>query len=394
MKKNAYNRTLFACFLGYIVQAIINNFAPLLFITFNTSYGIELSKITFIVTINFGIQLLVDLVSVKFVDKIGYRASMIIAHLSCTVGLIMMAILPDLLGNPYVGLLIAVMFYAVGGGLLEVIVSPVVEACPTDNKEAAMSLLHSFYCWGHVGVVIISTLFFSLAGIHNWKILACIWALIPLANMFVFMKVPIPTLLKEGDSGMSVRELLTSGVFWLFIVLMACAGSCEQAVSQWASAFAEKGLNISKTAGDLAGPMMFAILMGTSRALYGKYGDRIPLEKVMVGSGLLCLASYLVISLSPVAWLSLVGCAVAGFSVGIFWPGTFSMASKSIPRGGTALFAFLALGGDLGCSGGPTYVGMFSKLFGDNLGRGILCASVFPIVLLIGLVIKKKTVKD
>lgn len=387
-----YKGTIFACFLGYIVQAIVNNFAPLLFLTFNSNYGISLSKITFLVTINFGIQLLVDLVSVKFVDKIGYRASMILAHLLATVGLVLMAFLPELLPDPYVGLLMAIFLYAIGGGLLEVVVSPVVEACPTDNKEAAMSLLHSFYCWGHVGVVLISTLFFATAGISHWKIMACIWALVPLANMFVFMKVPVPTLLPEGEKGMSVKELFRSGIFWLFMVLMACSGACEQAVSQWASTFAEKGLSISKTAGDLAGPMFFAIMMGSARAFYGKLGDRLPLGKFMTGSTVLCLFSYLLISLSPIPWLSLVGCGLAGFSVGILWPGTFSMASKAMPRGGTALFAFLALGGDLGCSGGPTYVGLFSGMFGDDLGKGILCAVVFPVVMLICLFVKKRTV--
>lgn len=388
-----YNKTMYACFVGYIVQAIVNNFVPLLFLTFHNSYGIALTQITFLVTINFGVQLLVDAASVGFVDKIGYRAAMILAHAVAAAGLIALTVLPGILPNAYVGLLIATVLYAVGGGLLEVVVSPVMEACPTENKETAMSLLHSFYCWGHVGVVLISTLFFHLAGIANWRIMAVVWALVPIVNMIVFMKVPVPELLAEGEKGMSLGQLFTSKVFWLFVLLMACAGACEQAVSQWASTFAEQGLQVSKTIGDLAGPMFFAVTMGSARAIYGKFGERLPLEKCMVGSGILCLFSYLLIALSPVPALSLVGCGICGFSVGILWPGTFSLASKSMPTGGTALFAMLALGGDVGCSGGPTFVGIFSGLFGDNLGRGILCAVVFPILLLVGLAIHHKFAK-
>lgn len=388
-----YNKTMYACFVGYIVQAIVNNFVPLLFLTFHNSYGIALTQITFLVTINFGVQLLVDAASVGFVDKIGYRAAMILAHAVAAAGLIALTVLPGILPNAYFGLLIATVLYAVGGGLLEVVVSPVMEACPTENKETAMSLLHSFYCWGHVGVVLISTLFFHLAGIANWRIMAVVWALVPIANMIVFMKVPVPELLAEGEEGMSLGQLFTSKVFWLFVLLMACAGACEQAVSQWASTFAEQGLQVSKTIGDLAGPMFFAVTMGSARAIYGKFGEKLPLEKCMVGSGILCLFSYLLIALSPVPALSLVGCGICGFSVGILWPGTFSLASKSMPTGGTALFAMLALGGDVGCSGGPTFVGIFSGLFGDNLGRGILCAVVFPILLLVGLAIHHKFAK-
>lgn len=383
--KNRYNKTMYACFIGYIVQAVVNNFVPLLFLTFHDVYGIALTQITFLVTVNFGVQLLVDMVSVRFVDRIGYRASMILAHAAAALGLIALTVLPEILPDAYTGLLIAVVLYATGGGLLEVVVSPVVEACPTENKETAMSLLHSFYCWGHVGVVLVSTLFFHLAGIENWKIMAVLWALVPIANMVLFMKVPVPKLLSDGEDGMSLGQLFASKVFWLFVLLMACAGACEQAVSQWASTFAEQGLRVSKTIGDLAGPMFFAVMMGSSRAVYGKFGEKLPLEKCMVGSGVLCLFSYLLIALSPIPALALAGCGICGFSVGILWPGTFSMASKAMPAGGTALFAMLALGGDLGCSGGPTYVGISSGLLGDNLGFGILCAAVFPVLLLTGL---------
>ena len=383
--KDKYKNTMVACFVGYVVQAIINNFAPLLFLMFHNEYGIPMTRITFLVTLNFGTQLLVDLLAVKFVDRIGYRASMVLAHGTAAAGLLAMAMLPQVMENPYAGLLVAVVLYAIGGGLLEVVVSPVVEACPTDNKETAMSLLHSFYCWGHVGVVLLSTLFFAVFGIDHWNLLAVMWALIPIVNMFVFMRVPVPELIAEGEEKMSIKGLFRSGVFWLFVLLMACAGSCEQAVSQWASTFAEQGLKVSKTMGDLMGPMLFAITMGSSRAIYGKMGEKIPLEKTMMGSGILCLVSYLMISLSTWPLLSLLGCGICGFSVGILWPGTFSLAAKAMPTGGTALFAFLALGGDLGCGGGPTYVGLFSGFFEDDLHRGILCGIIFPLILILGL---------
>ncbi len=389
--QNQYNKTISACFTGYIVQAIVNNFTPLLFLFFQKSYHIPLSQITLLVTFNFGIQLLVDLLSVGFVDKIGYRASMVIAHVLSAAGLILLTVLPEILPVPFAGILTAVMIYAIGGGLLEVLVSPVVEACPSDNKEKAMSMLHSFYCWGHAGVVLLSTLFFYVAGIENWKILAVIWALIPLANAFVFTRVPIAPLMEDGESGMRLQELFRLKVFWILLVMMVCAGASEQAVSQWASTFAEKGLGISKTAGDLAGPLAFAILMGTSRLFYGKYGERIHLERFMVYSSCLCILSYLGISLSPFPQLGLIACAICGLSVGIMWPGTFSKASAALPKGGTAMFALLALGGDVGCSGGPTLVGMVSGALGDDLKKGVLAGIVFPVLLLIGIVLCRKT---
>ncbi len=388
-----YKKTIHACFIGYIVQAIINNFAPLLFLNFHNSYNISLAKITMLVTFNFGLQLIIDFLSAGFIDKIGYRASALIAHILSAIGLISLTILPEVFSNPFEGLLVAVLIYAAGGGLLEVLISPIVEACPTDNKEKTMSLLHSFYCWGHVGVVLFSTLFFGLFGIRNWKILALLWALIPIVNALIFTKVPIVPLIAEDEKGLTIKELVKKRAFWILMLLMLCAGACEQSVSQWASTFAEQGLGVKKTIGDLAGPMLFAIMMGTTRVIYGKYGDRINLNKFMLYSGVLCICSYLIISLSPLPVLGLIGCGLCGLSVGILWPGTFSMASAIVKGGGTAMFAFLALAGDLGCSGGPTFVGLISSAAGDNLKTGILAAVVFPIVLLIGITFNRKMKK-
>ena len=382
--RNNFNHTIYAAYFGYITQAIVNNFVPLLFLTFQSEYAISLDKISLLVTFNFGLQLLVDLLSAKFTRKISYRAAIVGAQLFAGAGLIGLAVLPSLFPSPFTGILTAVALYAVGGGLLEVLVSPLVEACPTKKKEAAMSILHSFYCWGHVFVVLCSTAFFKLAGIGNWKILACLWAIIPLVNAAYFCLVPIATL--EGDkNALPLKALFKSKLFWLFFLLMVCAGASELGMSQWASAFAESGLHLSKTAGDLAGPCSFAILMGFARAFYGKFSDKIPLQKFMMASGVLCVASYLLAALAPNPILGLVGCGLCGLSVGIMWPGAYSLSANRMPRGGTAMFALLALGGDFGCTSGPTLVGILSEAFGGNLKMGLLFTAIFPVLLIIGL---------
>ena len=379
-----YKKTTYACFTGYIVQAIVNSFVPLLFVTFQKSYHIPIEQITLLITVNFMIQLLVDMLSAGFIDRIGYRASVIIAHICAALGLALLTVLPELCANHFVGILIAVCIYAVGGGLIEVLISPIIEACPTDNKEAAMSLLHSFYCWGCTGVVLISTLFFTIFGIEHWKVLTLFWTIIPIGNMILFTKVPIYSLTDEGDKGMSIKELFREKIFWVLMLMMVCSGASEQAVSQWASTFAEEGLGIAKTMGDLVGPMTFSILMGISRLIYGKYGDRIDLDKFMKGSCVLCIASYLCISIIPIPIVELIGCGICGFSVGIMWPGTFSKASVALKRGGTLLFAMLALAGDLGCSSGPTLVGFVTGAAGD-MRFGILAGIVAPVLLLAGI---------
>lgn len=377
-----YNHTLRASYIGYISQAIVNNFAPLLFLTFQKTYGISLDKITLLVTMNFAVQLLVDFLAAGFVDRIGYRKAIVLAHLLCAGGVAGLGILPELMADPYLGFLGAVLLYAAGGGLIEVMISPIVEACPTERKEAAMSLLHSFYCWGHVLVVVASTVFFRVAGIGNWRILAFIWALVPFCNCFYFARVPIRSMTGE-DRGMSMRQLAGSGVFWLFVLLMVCSGASEQAMSQWASAFAESALQVGKTMGDLLGPCLFALLMGTSRAVYARFSRHMPLIPFMVGSGFLCIAGYLLAVWSKAPVMALMGCGLCGLSVGILWPGTFSLSCARIPRGGTAMAALLALGGDVGCSLGPTVVGLVSNTAGGSIRAGLLAAVVFPVLLLL-----------
>lgn len=377
-----YKKTMYACFVGYIVQAIVNSFVPLLFVTFQETYNIPLTQITLLITVNFVVQLLIDMLSAGFIDRIGYRAAVILAHICAAAGLALLTILPEVVPDPFVGILIAVFVYAIGGGLIEVLISPIIEACPTDNKESAMSLLHSFYCWGCTGVVLISTIFFTIFGISHWKILTLLWTLLPIANMLLFTKVPIYSLQEEGEKGMNLGELFREKMFWILMLMMVCSGAAEQSVSQWASTFAEKGLGITKSVGDLVGPMLFSILMGLSRLLYGKYGEKLDLDRFMKFSCVLCIVSYLCISFIPVPMVELLGCGLCGFSVGILWPGTFSKAAAALRRGGTLLFAMLALAGDLGCSGGPTLVGFVSSGLGDNLRLGIFAGIIFPVLLL------------
>ena len=381
-KLRRYEHTIYASYLGYITQAIVNNYAPLLFLWFRRDFSLSIAQITLITTVNFGVQLLVDALSAGFVDKIGYRASAVVAHIFAVAGLAGMTFLPSVFPSSYTGLMISVILYAIGGGLIEVIISPIVEACPTEKKEAAMSLLHSFYCWGHVGVVLISTAFFAAFGVNNWRILAWLFALIPLFNTFYFMCVPLYPIVKEGEK-MSFGSLIGSKIFWLFLLMMICAGASEQAVSQWSSAFAESALGVSKTVGDLAGPCAFAFLMGVSRAIYGKFGDRLPLKACMVGSSIMCIICYVMICIPSSAPVNLAGCALCGFSVGIFWPGTFSLAAKALPAAGTAMYALMALAGDVGCSSGPSLVGLVTGISGSALKTGIICAVIFPSLMLL-----------
>lgn len=387
--RTSYKHTIAASYIGYITQAIVNNFAPLLFITFHDTYGISLEKIGLLVTVNFGTQLLVDLISAKYVDKIGYRTAIVAAHIFAAAGLIGLGFLPDLFSNPYPGICLAVILYAIGGGLTEVLISPIVEACPTDGKSAAMSLLHSFYCWGSVLVVLLSTVLFSVLGMDSWKTVACLWAVIPLFNVFYFTQVPIASLVEDGE-GMSIGMLFRSKMFWILALLMVCSGASELSMSQWASAFAESGLQVSKAVGDLTGPCFFAVLMGSARVFHAKFADRLELSRYMGFCALLCIAGYLLAALSPAAVLSLLGCGICGFSVGVMWPGTFSLASEKCPKGGTAMFALLALAGDTGCSLGPTVVGFVSAALNDNLKTGLLSAVIFPVLLLFGLFLCKK----
>lgn len=390
-KPKNYKKTLIACYLGFITQAISANFTPLLFLTFKNNYGISLEMIALVPMVFYLTQLLVDLVATKFADVIGYRTCVVVSQAVSAVGLILMAFLPDLLPNPFVGIMIAVVLYAIGSGLIEVLVSPIVEACPFENKAGVMSLLHSFYCWGAVGVILGSTIFFAIFGTSCWKILTLIWAIVPLINSFNFISCPIERLMGEGE-GLKISQLLRLPLFWLMIILMICAGASEATMAQWASAFTESALGVSKTIGDLAGPCLFAVFMGVTRVFYGKFSEKLDLSKVMLGCGALCVVCYLLASLSPLPIFGLIGCALCGLAVGIMWPGTISISSQKCPKGGTAMFAFLALAGDLGATVSPAMVGGIADAVGGSLQTGLLFATVFPVIMIIGLIVLIKKV--
>lgn len=388
MKKN-YRQTLIACYLGFITQAITANFAPLLFLKFHGDYAISLGKIALIPTAFFLTQLIVDVLCAKFVDAIGYRKCVVASEVASAAGLIGMTVLPEILPDPYTGLLLSAIVYAIGSGLIEVLVSPIVEACPFENKASVMSTLHSFYCWGSVAVVLLSTAFFYCFGTANWKWLAILWALVPLYNIYNFSVCPIEHLVEDGK-GMTITALLRTPVFWIAIVLMVCAGASELSMAQWASAFAENALGLTKTVGDLAGPCLFAVAMGICRVFYGQFGTRVRLEPFMLGSGVLCLCCYLLASFSENPVFGLIGCIVCGFSVGIMWPGTISLCSGKMPTGGTAMFALLAMAGDLGGAFGPGIVGYTAQAAGDRLQYGMRMGCIFPVVLIAALLMMNR----
>ena len=381
MSGSNYKGTVISCYIGYVSQAIVNNYSPLLFVMFSSVFGISLGQLSFMIALNFGVQLFTDFMAARFVDKIGYRPFVVAAHFLCAAGLSLLGILPFVM-PPYIGLLIATVFSAVGGGLIEVIVSPIIEACPSDNKASAMSLLHSFYCWGQMAVVLISTLVFRFAGIDMWRIMSCVWALIPFVNAFLYMRVPINAL-PSGEEHSGLTAMFRNKTFVVFFFMMLCAGASELSMSQWASAFAESGLGVSKATGDLLGPCMFAVFMGFARVFYGKFGAQIELSHFMAGSSALCIVSYIITVFSPYPLLSLAGCALCGLSVGIMWPGTFSMASAAMPAGGTAMFAFLALAGDMGCTSGPSLTGRIADMLGSDIKSGFAFATVFPLIMLV-----------
>lgn len=396
MKVRTYRGTRYACYIGYFAQAIVNNLAPLLFIVFQSEFHITYSMISTLVLVNFLTQLLIDVVSVKLVDRIGHRVSLFSAHVLCGVGFILLGTLPQQMASPFAGLLIATVVYAVGGGLIEVLVSPTVESLPGDEKASAMSLLHSFYCWGQVAVVLISTLALKAVGSAHWNLLPIIWAVIPFLNAINFLTVPLIPPLPE-EKGMSVKSLFSSKIFLISLILMACAGASELTMSQWASLFAEKSLGVSKVMGDLLGPCLFAVLMGLGRVLYGLYGSRLRIQSALSACAVLCILAYLLTALAPVPILSLIGCGLCGLSVSLMWPGVYSLSSSHFKRGGTAMFALLATSGDLGCSFGPWLAGMVSDATVEHavagisgLKVGVLLGIVFPLIMMVFLLMLRK----
>ncbi|MEN6582463.1 MAG: MFS transporter [Armatimonadota bacterium] len=391
MQNINYNSTLHACYLGYITQALIVNLPPLLFVVFRDKFGLSYTMLGSLVVVIFITQLVVDALAIKFVDKIGQRVSAVIAHIFAAVGMVALAFLPRLLPQPYVGLVIASLLFAIGGGLIEVLVSPIVESLPGDAKASSMSLLHSFYSWGQVLVVILSTVALLLVGQDLWFLLPLLWAVLPTVTLFKFARVPLVPPEEKGKQT-PLTMLLTSKIFLIALLLMMCSGATEQAMGQWASIFAEKGLGISKTLGDLSGPCLFAVMMGIVRTLYGMKGQKINIQKTLIVCSFLCILSFAITALVPVPAISLLGCSLCGLTVSLMWPGMLSLTARGYPAGGTAMFAMLALGGDLGCSVGPWLTGIVAD--SSNLNIGLLTGMIFPAIMLIGLFILKPLLKS
>lgn len=397
-----FKHTKTACYLGYITQAVVNNLAPLLFVTFQRDFGIGFSKLGTLIVVNFAVQIAVDLLSSRIISMIGIRGACILAHIMSVTGLVLMGTLPMIMYNTFIGLLIALVCCAVGGGLIEVVISPIIEAVPSDNKASQMALLHSFYSWGQVSVVLLSTLYFVTAGIENWFLLPFIYAAIPFLNLFLFIKVPIAQLVEKGKE-MSISSLLRTRILWLMILFMICSGASEMVISQWSSLLAELGLGVSKTVGDILGPCLFAFLMALSRMFFGfKVTDKSLKPSLMI-CALGCFLSFAIVAFSRASILSLIGCGLSGFFVGIMWPGIYSLSASKLPKGGTSMFVLLAFAGDIGCSSGSGLVGYVSDIvkrtghsifkdiiyFADStqlgLKTGIIIAMIFPLILFAGL---------
>lgn len=406
-QKQNFKSTRLACYRGYIVQGIVNNLSPLFFVIFQKEFGISYGMISSLILFNFVTQIIVDILCVKFVDRIGYRITAVAAHVCGAAGLLSLGILPRILPFPFLGLAIATMITAVGGGMIEVIISPIIDSLPSDAKDAKMSLLHSFYCWGQVGVVLITTLAVKLIGEEYWWLLPLFWALVPAYNIMKFAKVPLmPTI--PAEEKIPLGALCRSKIFFLAMVLMLCAGASELAMSQWSSLFAEKALGVPKVLGDLLGPCLFAVFMGIGRMIYGIWGAKLNLHRVLALSSVLCVLCYLGASLVPNPMIALLSCALCGFSISLMWPGVLSTTSAAYPKGGTAMFGVLAVCGDIGCSVGPALTGAVSDFvsrFGafaaslsvtaDQLGlkAGMLSAIVFPLILLLCLVLLKRALQ-
>lgn len=388
MKKLNYKHTISACFIAYMVQAAVCNFAPLLFVGWNKEFNIDIPKLTTIITVTFFTQIVVDLASAKFAEQIGYKKCLIASHICSALGYLLLGTLPYIMGDAFLGIIISVVLYSIGSGLLEVLISPVVESCPTDNKAAAMSLLHSFYCWGTVFVIGVSTLFFIIFGRENWKYLSFFWAIFASLNGCFFCFVPIHEPKNETTKKRD-KSIFSHRFFYLAILLMICSGAAELSMSQWASTFAETGLKVSKTVGDIAGPMAFAVLMGFGRVLFSKLSSKVSIKKYLCFSAVLCIASYLIACMSSNAIISLIGCALCGFSVSAMWPGTISLTTELTGCTSTVMFAFLAVSGDIGCTSGPTIIGWITSALNDDLKKGLIFSIAFPIIFLIVLISTK-----
>lgn len=391
-----YKHTLHSCYLAYVTQAAVVNLAPILFVIFQTEFGLTYQQIGALSLINFLTQLSIDAVAIKTLDKVGYRPAAIGCCACCTLGFLLLAICPAIWPGEFFALCLPVIVYAVGGGLAEVIVSPIADSLPLENKEGSMALVHGAYSWGQAAVVLVSTCTLAIIGHARWQWLPLIWAILPLYNLFRFCRVPLmPTIPDEHRT--PLRDLLKNGTLWLFLLVMLCAGASEVAMSQWSSLFAEKALGVNKVLGDIAGPCLFAVFMGLGRIGFGKFGTKWKLSRILLLCALLAIVCYLLTAFFPHPIISLTACALTGLAVSLMWPGTVSLSAAAFPLGGAALFAFLALFGDLGCSVGPWLTGVVSDAVSVSnsdmaLRIGLAAGTIFPLTLFVTLFFLKSKI--
>lgn len=375
-----YLPTKLAGYVGFIVQAIVNNFLPILFIVFQDVYGLGYEKLGRLIVINFATQMFIDFITPKIIHKLGYRRAAFLCQFTACVGLCLMAVLPRFMSNTYLAIIISIVFYATGSGLMEVILSPMIEMLPTGNKSGNMAVLHSFYCWGQTVVVPLTTLMVFIFGRENWTYIPLVWAVVPFVNMFTFLRVPIVEPDSEEKQS-TFLELARTPKFVVYMVMMLCAGASEIAMSQWSSLFVEQALGVSKAIGDIVGPCLFALFMALGRVIYASLSKKVSFTRLLIWLNLLCFICYVMVALCHIAVLSLVFCALCGLSVSISWPGIYSAGARTFKTGGAVMFSAFAMCGDTGCALGPGLVGLVAEY--TNLNVGFLVAAVFPLIMVI-----------
>lgn len=394
-----YRLTIRCCYLGMFVQAIVINLAPILFIPFKEQLGLTFEQLGRLILINFVTQVAFDLIAGATVTRLGVRRMVVAAHILVTLGLWLFAWLPGRLTSPYAGLVIGTIVFSMGGGVLELLLSPIINAVPSERKAADMSLLHSFYAWGQMTVILLTALAVFVLPAGPWRWVAPFWSIVPALGAWGFSRAPIPPFVEE-EKRHRLRELLRVPAFLAAMLGLALAGASEIAISQWISAFAEKALRFPKLLGDLGGVCLFAAALGVGRTWYGLYGHKVCIRTRMIGGALLATVMYVLASLSPWPWVSLLACVMSGLAVSLFWPGLLSLTAVRFPLAGASMFAVLCAAGDMGCALAPWAVGLCADRvtalgLGGGMGwtpeafglrMGLLAGALFPFGLLLVLI--------
>ena len=391
----SYKSTIAACYIGSFVQAIIVNTTPILFIPLREQFGLTFQQMGLLVLINFISQVGCDILFSNAIDKYGFRRFVVAAHGLAVVGLVLFAASPLLFDRPFAGFVTATIIFSGSGGLLELLLSPIVNAIPTDEKAGAMSVLHSFYSWGQAAVILLTTVLLFVFGRAWWQWIILIWTLVPLFNFFFLMRVPFaPNVPEEQRQGMD--KILLKPFFIAALATILCGAAAELCISQWASAYLEEAMRLPKVVGDVGGVCLFAVMMGVGRLFYGMYGKKINVSLMMLIGTVGAAACYITVALSGTAVLSLLACGLCGLCVSLLWPGTLVVASEHYPLAGAWMFAILAAG-DIGASAGPWLMGVVAEqahrlpflsglltqgMSPDQLGlrAAMLVSALFPII--------------